>query len=151
MHIYWRRRSSISRMLMEQHHLETKCSRPPQCRRLASDRKDRLRASLNAARGLKAFAAREPGRDVNDNDRKLATRRQRSRAQFVFLQVERRSTRDAFPSAFDENETSTEFPNAGQAEFPNALEILGTSKPVFITKSARWFWLGREGSNPLKN
>lgn len=29
-------------MLMEQHHLETKCSRPPKCRRPASDRKDNL-------------------------------------------------------------------------------------------------------------
>jgi hypothetical protein len=26
------------------------------------------------------------------------------------------------PSAFDQNETSTEFPNAGLTEFPNALE-----------------------------
>ena len=40
---------------MEQHHLKTKGSRPPQCRRLASDRKDRLRASLNAAKGSPAF------------------------------------------------------------------------------------------------
>lgn len=39
----------ISRVLMEQHHLETKC-RPPQFRRLASDLKDRVRASLNAAK-----------------------------------------------------------------------------------------------------
>ena len=38
-----------------QHHLKTKCSRSPQCRRLASDRKDRLRASLNAAKGSTAL------------------------------------------------------------------------------------------------
>src|SRR5512144_2138095 len=109
MHISWRRRSSISRMLMEQHHFKTKCSKPHQCRRLASDRKDRLRASLNAAKGSTAFAAGDSARDVNGNDRKLATRRQRSRAQFVF-DVERRSTRDVFYRAFHQNETSTEFP-----------------------------------------
>ena len=62
MHISWRRRSSISRMLMEQHHLKTKCSKPHQCRRLASDRKDRLRASLNAAKGSTAFAAGDSAR-----------------------------------------------------------------------------------------
>ncbi|WFU38888.1 hypothetical protein QA640_31460 [Bradyrhizobium sp. CB82] len=68
--------------LIEQHHLETKC-RPPQFRRLASDLKDRLRVSLNAAKGDGVLQL-SIARDVNGSGRKLATRRQRSSAQFVF-------------------------------------------------------------------
>ena len=68
MHISWRRRNSISRMLMEQHQLETKFS-SPQRRRPTSDRKDRLRASLNAAKGSPAFCGW-----------RFRTRRQRQRS-----------------------------------------------------------------------
>ena len=46
-----------------------------------------------------------------------------SGAQFAFDKLRDVQTPRRLPSTFDENETSTEFPNAGRTEFPNALEI----------------------------
>jgi hypothetical protein len=120
MHISWRRRNSISRMLMEQHQLETKFSRSPQRRRLASDRKDRLRASLNAAKGRRRLAVGDPARDdVNGNDRKLATRRQRSRAQFAFFIFDELSVFNPGrpPSAFDQTKSAQNFQMRGKLNF----------------------------------
>jgi hypothetical protein len=46
-----------------------------------------------------------------------------SGAQFAFDKLRDVQTPRRLPSTFDENETGTEFPNAGRIEFPNALEI----------------------------
>jgi hypothetical protein len=42
-----------------------------------------------------------------------------------------------FCPASDENESSTEFPNGGRNQFPNALKNLGENKAVSVKNSAR--------------
>jgi hypothetical protein len=110
-------------MLMEQHHLETKC-RPPQFRRLASDLKDRFRVSLNAAKGGGVLHLSIP----HTTSTAAVGSLQRAdsvhplNSYFDKLSDVRRAT--TFICLRPKNETSTEFPNARQTEFPNALEIL---------------------------
>ena len=105
--------------------------------------------SLNdAAKGVDGNFALTIPRDIkggNDRSSQLADSVQALSSLLIScsdVQTPRR-----LPSTFDENETSTEFPNAGRTEFPNALEIPILSKAIYLTKSARWPWLGREGSN----
>ena len=130
---------------MEQHHLKTKGSRPPQCRRLASDRKDRLRASLNAAKGSPAFCGW-----------RFRTRRQRQRSKACNSHgvhaLNSYLIRDGFHRAFHQNETSTKFPNAGSIEFPNALEIPIRAKQ-FAQQNQRLDsgWGGRDRTSEWRN
>jgi hypothetical protein len=42
-----------------------------------------------------------------------------------------------FCPASDENESSTEFPNGGRNQFPNALKNLAENKAVSVKNSAR--------------
>ena len=99
---------------MEQHHLETKC-RPPQFRGLASDPKDRLRASLSAAKG----------------------------GGVLQLSIPHATT---FP-AFDQKQNQHRISKCEANGISKCTENSALSKAVFITKSAHWAWLGREGSN----
>lgn len=108
---------------MEQHHLETK-HRPPQFRRLASDLKDRLRASLNAAQGsgvLHLLIPRATSTAAVGNFRRADGVHPLNSYFDKLSDVQRATT---FICLSTKIETSTEFPNAKQTGFPNALEIL---------------------------
>jgi hypothetical protein len=48
------------------------------------------------------------------------------------------------------NESSTEFPNGGRNQFPNALKNPRKNEPVSVKNSALWCVAGAGGIEPLK-
>ncbi len=108
----------------------------PQCRKPGSDRKDGLRASLNAAKRSTAFCGwRSRTRRQRQRSKVCSSQTAFTRSIRILISWAALNTRRVFHRPSTKTKPAQNFQMRDKLEFPNAMEIPDPARPFFLTKS----------------